>query len=289
MRRRSRDETGIDTAAKIHVLRLVVSVMGLTVWRFRNPRAGITVDVSMISVQVRAGARLDMISMAEKRLFTTPGASDGKVMRANATSTRILAAAEKCFDEYSMSRTTIEDIAAAANVSRPTIYRHFPNKDMIVDGVLMRKSARISQLVLDTMGKCNTSRERITEAMVTSVQFLASDRMTREALDAPFRDLINVTDDPAKPAAKNLVQRWLPILSAAIADGTLSPDLEIPPTVSWLTDVQMLFVVRMLALGETIETIREEIERYVLNGLAARPASSEPEVPGLRSRRRAQS
>src|SRR5436309_989123 len=37
--------------------------------------------------------------------------------------------AESCFDKYGIGKTTMDDIAKMAGVSRPTVYRHFPLRD----------------------------------------------------------------------------------------------------------------------------------------------------------------
>ena len=37
---------------------------------------------------------------------------------------RIIRAAYLCFDRYGVRKTTIEDIAKTAGVSRPTVYKH---------------------------------------------------------------------------------------------------------------------------------------------------------------------
>ncbi len=44
---------------------------------------------------------------------------------------RILEAARSCFSQYGFRRTTMDDIARAADVSRPALYQHFRNKEAI--------------------------------------------------------------------------------------------------------------------------------------------------------------
>jgi AcrR family transcriptional regulator len=54
----------------------------------------------------------------------------------------ILDAAEDCFVTTGVRRTTMEDIAAAAGVSRITVYRRAGNRDQIVLAVLVRITER---------------------------------------------------------------------------------------------------------------------------------------------------
>lgn len=46
--------------------------------------------------------------------------------RSTATRTRILDAALQCVERWGLAKTSLEDVAAAAGLSRATVYRHFP-------------------------------------------------------------------------------------------------------------------------------------------------------------------
>src|SRR2546423_14837393 len=50
----------------------------------------------------------------------------------------LVRAAEVCFERHGVTKTTIEDVAATANVSRPTIYRYFKNREGLLLAVLLR-------------------------------------------------------------------------------------------------------------------------------------------------------
>ena len=55
---------------------------------------------------------------------------------------RLLDAAEICFGEFGISKTTVEDIAKQAMVSRATVYRYFSGRDAVVSGVILRETER---------------------------------------------------------------------------------------------------------------------------------------------------
>lgn len=59
-----------------------------------------------------------------------------------AARTRLLDAAEKSFEKYGLMKTTVEDIARTAHVSRATVYRYFDGRDALVLGVLLRETDR---------------------------------------------------------------------------------------------------------------------------------------------------
>ncbi|CAN5550771.1 TetR family transcriptional regulator BkaR [soil metagenome] len=56
---------------------------------------------------------------------------------------QLLAAAEKLFAERGFLAVRLEDIGAAADVSGPAIYRHFPNKEAMLVELLVGISTRL--------------------------------------------------------------------------------------------------------------------------------------------------
>lgn len=57
--------------------------------------------------------------------------------------TKVLDAALACFARWGTAKTTLDDIARQAGVSRATVYRLFPGgKDVVVDAVVGRELAR---------------------------------------------------------------------------------------------------------------------------------------------------
>ncbi len=60
---------------------------------------------------------------------------------------RLLDAAETCFGRFGISKTTVEDIAKQASVSRATVYRYFSGRDAVVSGVILRETERHLQRV----------------------------------------------------------------------------------------------------------------------------------------------
>jgi TetR/AcrR family transcriptional regulator, repressor for uid operon len=58
--------------------------------------------------------------------------------------TRILDAAERCFVRSGFHRTTVQDVAAEAGMSAGNLYRYFPSKDAIVDGLTERDQREVA-------------------------------------------------------------------------------------------------------------------------------------------------
>ncbi|MGH2929244.1 MAG: helix-turn-helix domain-containing protein, partial [Solirubrobacteraceae bacterium] len=75
-----------------------------------------------------------------------PAEHEGPNRRSRLKSDRrvqLLSAAERLFAERGFLAVRLEDIGAAAGVSGPAIYRHFPNKESLLVGLLVGISTRL--------------------------------------------------------------------------------------------------------------------------------------------------
>jgi AcrR family transcriptional regulator len=104
---------------------------------------------------------------------------------------RILDAALDRFAAFGLRRTTMEDIASAADVARATVYRRFTGRDEIVRAVILREMARFIAEVDATVQVIEDPVERFVEGFVA---------ILREAREHPLlRRLLDVEPDVILP------------------------------------------------------------------------------------------
>ena len=66
---------------------------------------------------------------------------------------RLLAAATHCYEHRGIAKTTMEDIAQQANLTRRTVYRHYPSHKEILRAVVVQKSVQfLTQMHCDLEG-----------------------------------------------------------------------------------------------------------------------------------------
>jgi AcrR family transcriptional regulator len=82
---------------------------------------------------------------------------------------RILNAAEDLFLQRGLRATTMEGIAKAAGVAKPTLYDRFPDKETVFKAGVARVMARMREGVERELGGAGPARERIARAL--SVKF----------------------------------------------------------------------------------------------------------------------
>ena len=93
------------------------------------------------------------------------GADDGDRIR-----TRVLDAACEQFGELGVRRSTMDDVAQRANVSRITVYRRFATKDALVEQVILREYRRYFDQFLTEIRSARTAADRVVLGFVSSLR-----------------------------------------------------------------------------------------------------------------------
>jgi AcrR family transcriptional regulator len=103
---------------------------------------------------------------------------------------RILDAAAACVLAYGVERMTLTEIARRARVSRPTIYRRWPDIRFVLADLL---TARIAG-VLDAVPDRGSDREALVERIVAVAEHLQGDEVVMSVLlNAPNVAIVYIT------------------------------------------------------------------------------------------------
>ncbi|WP_327096236.1 TetR/AcrR family transcriptional regulator [Nocardia vinacea] len=89
----------------------------------------------------------------------------------SATDLAILDAARACVEEFGVRRTTLTEVARRAGVSRPTVYRRWPDTGSLVAELLVRE---LRAIVADTMPAAGDARTRLVEGVVAGAATIRS-------------------------------------------------------------------------------------------------------------------
>jgi TetR/AcrR family acrAB operon transcriptional repressor len=104
---------------------------------------------------------------------------------AQETRNRILDAAEHLFSEHGVSRTSLEDIAQAAGVTRGAIYWHFKDKRDLV-------AAMVDRVTLPMEAMVARSSDESVEDPIASLKACAVSALKRTATDAQVQRVFDV-------------------------------------------------------------------------------------------------
>ncbi len=117
---------------------------------------------------------------------------------------RILDAAFDCVSGVGLGRTTVEDVARHAGLSRQTIYRYFPSKDVLILSLVLREEEKF----LDGVRMAFATDPDLEEAVADGIEFCL-----RFAREHPLLDRLLATD--SETLLPYLTIRSTPILMRA--------------------------------------------------------------------------
>jgi AcrR family transcriptional regulator len=107
---------------------------------------------------------------AERDKEATPAASDREAQRR----ADILEAARNLYQRYGYKKTTMDEIAKAAGITKPTIYNYFKGKKDILIGLVEWEGSRILERGLSGVSEGAPAEEQL------AAMFLATDKFLRE-------------------------------------------------------------------------------------------------------------
>jgi AcrR family transcriptional regulator len=102
----------------------------------------------------------------------------------DSTTVAVLHAALRQFELFGITRSTMEDIARRASRARVTIYRHFPDKDRLVEAVILRELRRFLADLEASMQSVATPEEKMVEGFVFTLKAVRSHRLLQRLLES---------------------------------------------------------------------------------------------------------
>ena len=111
---------------------------------------------------------------------------------------RVVGAAERCFAQYGVAKTTVEDIARLAGVSRASVYRYFPGgRDEIVLAALLASAQEFLPQLPARLRTARSLGDSIVELIVSAVEWMRSEPWRAGLLAAPLSRALNAADAAA--------------------------------------------------------------------------------------------
>ena len=127
----------------------------------------------------------------------------------NSSSERVLAAAFACVARYGIAKTTVEDVAREAGMSRATIYRLFPGgKDQLVGDTIRWEATRFFAELANAIADAPDFESTVEEAIVFARGALDQHAVFQKVLETePEMLLPNLTVDDQR--LRGLVSQFL--------------------------------------------------------------------------------
>jgi AcrR family transcriptional regulator len=184
---------------------------------------------------------------------------------------RLVDAAEACVERFGLVKTTLEDVAKQAEVSRATVYRYFANRDELMLAVLLRDLERTQERELEDFFEDAHDPARFGQALVEAAVYLLS-----AIRSSPKLQLLLQREGPGfsstiSGASEALFAEWIgdvaPYLAHAQAAGLLRAELDPEETAEWVLRVILSLLTIEAPRHHTPDDERRLMTNYVVPAL----------------------
>jgi len=182
---------------------------------------------------------------------------------------RIHDAALACFEEQGIRATSMDDVAGALGVSRPTVYYYFASKDDLILEVV----ARQVQQILDSTRRRLRGKglDRIGQAAYLTVAESRANPYVRLLVDADFGQLVPMFLESER-VLEIVTAFWAPLLTDAQAHHGLRTDRSVDEMIQWIMFNQFALVASGAGFGLDNDRIRDWMFAYVIPSLRGQPS-----------------
>ncbi|MGV9744231.1 TetR/AcrR family transcriptional regulator [Rhodococcus zopfii] len=177
---------------------------------------------------------------------------------------QILKAAESMFQRYGVSKTTMDDIAKEAGVSRPTVYRYFGDRDTLITALIEARSRRLFDKARAYLGERRTLADQIVDGLVFLVERGRHDPIVRLIVSPEHMDLATALVGSTGLAARLTYEMWAPLLDEARERGEIREGLTDEEICEWIALVQLVLVGRMDFSSEDDPENRRMLTNFLL-------------------------
>jgi AcrR family transcriptional regulator len=176
----------------------------------------------------------------------------------------IVEAALACFERFGLARTTMDDIAREANVSRPMIYRYFADRDGLVMSVIRSRAAIFIEKVRGFIDTHESFEDALVEGFLYLVQLGRSDPYVRLLVHPDHMAMAAKVIGGSEESVDLTAEMWDALFAAAQERGELDPARDRREMCRWMLMMQLLFVGRSDLFPDDLERHRQMVREFVL-------------------------
>ncbi|WP_169089783.1 TetR/AcrR family transcriptional regulator [Paenibacillus sp. PL91] len=174
----------------------------------------------------------------------------------------VLEAAERVFNQKGIEKTTMQDIAADANIGIATLFRYFPKKEKLIVAVatkLLEPMHQRFQYVAELPLSCLEQLEILFDFFIedhhhSSIKFMVDFESYASHASEPLEDIHNIN-----AMNRMISSEYSKIIQNGIEDGSIRSDLPVKETLTTLINTFGLFS-KKLSLQKNILLFESDLE-----------------------------
>ena len=125
----------------------------------------------------------------------------------------LLAAAASLFAKNGFNRVSLEDLGAAAGVSGPAVYRHFPGKQAVLGDLLLTVSRELLDGGLKVLAETTDPLAALRRLVSFQVDFALGKPDVIRVQDRDFSNLTEKDQSEVRTLQRNYVELWVDVLA----------------------------------------------------------------------------
>jgi AcrR family transcriptional regulator len=182
-----------------------------------------------------------------------------------ASDERLLDAAASCYARFGLAKTTAEDVAREAGISRATLYRHFKNRDELLLAVVAREASRLAAEAEVYLQRFDDVGSWIVEGML-----FCFDELPRR----PLLAMLLGPEDVGRASRLVLKDILRPIFEPAQRAGLLQESVELDALMEWVLRILMSYLTVPSHLAATEGEMRHLLQVMMLPAVLKRPVDA---------------
>ncbi|MEW6474381.1 MAG: TetR/AcrR family transcriptional regulator [Actinomycetota bacterium] len=179
---------------------------------------------------------------------------------------RIAVAAVGCFERWGIERTRMQDIADAAGMPRPHLYRHFPNKEALIVEVVLGEVRLMSARLAGGLRLRGPVRRAVVEGLLFVVEGSRDDEYVKLLLRSDVMGTTARIVAQADSVVEAIADCFHPVFDYAERQGALRAGLDWSETSRWLTFLLLAHAALPELVGSP-DQVRSHLERFVVPAL----------------------
>ncbi len=182
---------------------------------------------------------------------------------------QILEAANQCFSQLGIQRTSVQDVARMAGVSRGTVYRYFEDRPMLIEAAIEHGAQKFYRLVAAAMAEKTTLAAKL-GAMAETHATILLDHRTRNRLMADDAELMRHMIADGDTAVRRSTEFLIPYVREAQQRGEVGAGIDVIAASEWLA--RIIYSFSTVNEAQTFdmskpETVGAYVEKFAVNGL----------------------
>jgi len=167
---------------------------------------------------------------------------------------RLIAGAIREFATLGFAKATVQDIAAAAGLSKPMFYRHFTNKQAIFERVVEQVLAQWQTTLGEAVSQISGGAEAELRAFfLESLEYGRRNTLIARLITRDTQLLVTARSDVNARAVAELKRMLEDILERGQVAGEIRNDIAVPHMADLLTEVHYAYANRQLLTGAPVE------------------------------------